>query len=223
MLQTEGLPAEPITLGDAVKAGIIANEMLGYFIGRTYLFAKAIGLKEEMLRFRQHQSGEMAHYATDCWDMEVLSSFGWIECVGLADRSAYDLTAHMKGSGEKLMASRTYEKPINREFVTYDVDKPLLGKTFKQASKAILERLEEMTNEDGLGVLAITHYARLLTELRPDRIHVLMGGRVVVSGGPELADTLEAQGYEGLAAELGVEDLAIARTEVVDPFSEPGF
>ena len=91
------------------------------------------------------------------------------------------------------------------------------------ALRDVSRRVEEMTNEDGLGVLAITHYARLLTELRPDRIHVLMGGRVVVSGGPELADTLEAQGYEGLAAELGVEDLAIARTEVVDPFSEPGF
>lgn len=51
----------------------------------------------------------MAHYACDCWDMEVLSSFGWIECVGLADWSAYDLTAHMNGSGEKLVASRVYE------------------------------------------------------------------------------------------------------------------
>ena len=40
-------------------------------------------------------------------------------------------------------------------------------------------------------MLAITHYARLLDELRPDRVHVLMAGRVVASGGPELADELE--------------------------------
>ena len=46
-------------------------------------------------------------------------------------------------------------------------------------------------------MLAITHYARLLTELRPDRIHVLRDGRVVASGGPELADQLEKSGYEG--------------------------
>ena len=45
----------------------------------------------------------------------------------------------------------------------------------------------------------------LLDELRPDGVHVLMGGRVVASGGPELADELEETGYEGLAAELGVE------------------
>ena len=36
----------------------------------------------------------MAHYANDCWDGEVLTSYGWVECVGLADRSAFDLTAH---------------------------------------------------------------------------------------------------------------------------------
>jgi Fe-S cluster assembly ATP-binding protein len=79
-----------------------------------------------------------------------------------------------------------------------------------------------MTSEDGLGVLAITHYARLLTELRPDRVHVLMGGRVVASGGPELADQLEATGYEGLAAELGVDTLSVEKPEAADPFAEPG-
>jgi Fe-S cluster assembly ATP-binding protein len=48
-----------------------------------------------------------------------------------------------------------------------------------------------------LGVLAITHYNRLLTELRPDFVHVLVRGRIVESGGPELAEELERAGYEG--------------------------
>ncbi len=47
-----------------------------------------------------------------------------------------------------------------------------------------------------LGVLAITHYQRLLTELQPDRVHVLFDGRIVESGGPELAERLETDGYE---------------------------
>jgi Fe-S cluster assembly ATP-binding protein len=47
-----------------------------------------------------------------------------------------------------------------------------------------------------LGVLAITHYQRLLTELRPDRVHILIDGRIVDSGGPELAERLEAEGYD---------------------------
>jgi len=48
----------------------------------------------------------------------------------------------------------------------------------------------------GLGVLAITHYRRLLDELQPDHIHVIVNGRVVDSGGPEIAERLEAEGYE---------------------------
>jgi len=47
-----------------------------------------------------------------------------------------------------------------------------------------------------LGVLAITHYQRLLSELKPDRVHVLIEGRIVESGGPELAERLEHEGYE---------------------------
>jgi Fe-S cluster assembly ATP-binding protein len=55
-------------------------------------------------------------------------------------------------------------------------------------------RVEAMTH-DGLGVLAITHYNRLLAELRPDHVHILVKGRIVASGGPELADRLEQDGY----------------------------
>jgi len=88
----------------------------------------------------------------------------------------------------------------------------------------VSRRVEQMTEEAALGVLAITHYARLLTELRPDRVHVLMAGRVVASGGPELAGRLEEIGYEGLAAELGVEALTLDEPESpADPFADPGF
>jgi Fe-S cluster assembly ATP-binding protein len=91
------------------------------------------------------------------------------------------------------------------------------------ALQDVARRIEAMTTDDQLGVLAITHYARLLTELRPDHVHILMGGRVVRSGGPELAQQLEETGYEGLAAELGVEDLAVAKPQKPDPFSDPAF
>jgi Fe-S cluster assembly ATP-binding protein len=87
----------------------------------------------------------------------------------------------------------------------------------------VARRVEAMTEEHDLGVLAITHYARLLDELRPDRIHVLMAGRIVASGGPELAQQLEATGYEGLAADLGIEEMALRRPVAADPFAEPGF
>ena len=50
-----------------------------------------MGINPKRLRFRQHLENEMAHYAEDCWDAEIDSTYGWVECVGLADRSAFDL------------------------------------------------------------------------------------------------------------------------------------
>ena len=59
--------------------------------------------------------------------------------------------------------------------------------------------------------------------MRPDRVHVLLGGRIVTSGGPELADQLEQTGYEGLAAQFGVDELTVPATVPADPFADPGF
>jgi len=55
-----------------------------------------------------------------------------------------------------------------------------------------------------LGVLIITHYQRILNYITPDRVHVMMEGRIVKTGGPELAHELEQKGYEGIRAELGI-------------------
>ena len=91
------------------------------------------------------------------------------------------------------------------------------------ALRAVARRVEAATNETGLGVLAITHYTRLLTELRPDRTHVLSGGRIVASGGPELADELEITGYAGWAEEetVAAEVEGLARGAFADPFADP--
>lgn len=56
-------------------------------------------------------------------------------------------------------------------------------------------RVMDLSTETGLGALVITHYSRLLEDLRPSRVHILVKGRIVESGGPELADVLERDGY----------------------------
>ncbi len=71
------------------------------------------------------------------------------------------------------------------------------------ALRAVSRRIEAMTTEADLGVLAITHYNRLLYELRPDRVHVLAHGRIVESGGPELALELEGTGYAAYGVDEG--------------------
>jgi Fe-S cluster assembly ATP-binding protein len=65
------------------------------------------------------------------------------------------------------------------------------------------QRIEALTNEQNIGVLAITHYNRLLEVLRPDHVHILVKGRIVTSGGAELADQLEIDGY---AAFVGTDE-----------------
>jgi Fe-S cluster assembly ATP-binding protein len=72
------------------------------------------------------------------------------------------------------------------------------------ALKAVATGINQLRGP-GLGLLLITHYQRILEYVTPDYVHVLIGGRVVKEGGPELARELEAKGYEGIRAELGVE------------------
>lgn len=96
------------------------------------------------------------------------------------------------------------------------------------ALRSCSRRIEAATESINLGVLAITHYSRLLHELRADRVHILAKGAIVQSGGPELAAELEAQGYAGLlGAELAGEEqteTAVGlpqRPQIEDPFGDP--
>jgi Fe-S cluster assembly ATP-binding protein len=71
------------------------------------------------------------------------------------------------------------------------------------ALRQVASRLAQ-ASQSGLGVVAVTHYSRLLRYLKPDRVHVLVGGRIVETGGPELAESLEQTGY----APYGIEEKA---------------
>ncbi|MGM9946185.1 MAG: Fe-S cluster assembly ATPase SufC [Lysinibacillus sp.] len=73
------------------------------------------------------------------------------------------------------------------------------------ALKVVSKGINEMRGE-GFGCLMITHYQRLLNYITPDYVHVMMQGKVVKSGGAELAHRLEAEGYEWVKQELGIED-----------------
>ncbi|KAI8920193.1 hypothetical protein DFJ77DRAFT_507576 [Powellomyces hirtus] len=133
-----------MSIGDAVEKGIINNETLGYFVARIYLFLTRIGIDPARLRLRQHMSNEMAHYACDCWDAEIESSYGWIECVGCADRSAFDLTAHTKKTGEKLVVREALPEPLIEDKWTLEVNKKTFGPAFKKDAKAVQGFLDSM-------------------------------------------------------------------------------
>ena len=72
------------------------------------------------------------------------------------------------------------------------------------ALKVVAKGINEMRGE-GFGALIITHYQRLLNYIVPDVVHIMMDGRVVLTGDAELAKRLEAEGYAGISAELGID------------------
>jgi Fe-S cluster assembly ATP-binding protein len=80
------------------------------------------------------------------------------------------------------------------------------------AVREVAEAVETMRNPD-MAVVMITHYSRILRYLTPDRIHVMMNGRIVESGGPELAEELEDGGYEAVRQRLGIETPAAPTRE----------
>jgi len=66
-----------------------------------------------------------------------------------------------------------------------------------------ISRMYERSNGN-MGILVITHYSRILHYIKPSHVHVMFDGRIVVSGGPELADELEQSGYEGIRSQFEV-------------------
>ncbi|KAL6350064.1 hypothetical protein AAG906_003998 [Vitis piasezkii] len=152
--QTSGQSARTIQLGEAVSTGIVNNETLAYFIGRVYLFLTRLGIDKDRLRFRQHLANEMAHYAADCWDAEIECSYGWIECVGIADRSAYDLRAHSEKSGVDLVAHEKFSEPREVEKLVIATVKKELGLAFRSNQKMVVEALEAMDEKEALEMKA---------------------------------------------------------------------
>ncbi|XP_077346802.1 glycine--tRNA ligase isoform X2 [Lithobates pipiens] len=139
--QLSGESAHKMRLGDAVEQGVINNSVLGYFIGRIYLYLIKVGVSAEKLRFRQHMENEMAHYACDCWDAETKTSYGWIEIVGCADRSCFDLTCHARATKVVLAAEKPLKEPISVNVVQFDANKGAIGKAYKKDAKLVMEYL----------------------------------------------------------------------------------
>lgn len=144
----ERLMINDMTLEQAVNDKVIDNQTLAYFMARTYLFLQSVGIAKEGIRFRQHRSDEMAHYAKDCWDAEVETSYGWIEIAGHADRSCYDLSRHAKRTKTELVASRQLPEARQIKFVKVIPNKKEIGKVFKGDSKPINDVIEELTEEE---------------------------------------------------------------------------
>ncbi|KAL1886979.1 Glycine--tRNA ligase 1, mitochondrial [Ceratocystis pirilliformis] len=137
-----------VKIGEAVSSGLVNNETLGYYLVRINKFMEKIGVDMSKLRFRQHMANEMAHYAADCWDCELLTSSGWVECVGCADRAAYDLEAHAKRTGSPLTVRERLETPIEEEKWEVEPNRKVFGPLFKKDAKAVENHLISLSQEE---------------------------------------------------------------------------
>merc|ERR1719362_571799 len=142
--QMDGTPATQMTIEQAVDKGIVSNPTLGYYLARIHSFLMKVGIDPKKLRFRQHMANEMAHYASDCWDAEILTSYGWVEAVGCADRSAFDLNNHSKATGVNLCATKNLKEPKTVDVTEMAPSKGPIGKQFKKSAKVIMDKLSKM-------------------------------------------------------------------------------
>merc|ERR1712113_1050885 len=118
-------------------------------IVRTYDFLLSVGVSKEHVRFRQHLPTEMAHYAADCWDAEIFTSYGWLECVGIADRSAFDLNAHSKAAKCDLQYKEVLEKPVEKEVLAITKASGIaVMKAHKKDGKMVKEFVEAMSQDE---------------------------------------------------------------------------
>ena len=141
-------------LDSALKSNIINHELIAYFLAKIYTFAIKIGLKPNLIRFRQHQKNEMAHYASQCWDLECFVSNNnnsgyWLECVGCADRGSYDLTAHTEANPKQpLNAKRKLAQPVKSIETIIKPNAATLSKAYGKSTNTIktyFESLDQVT------------------------------------------------------------------------------
>ncbi|EFF41548.1 glycine--tRNA ligase [Mycoplasmopsis alligatoris] len=141
-----------------------AQDLYKYYIQKAYNFATLVGIKKDSIRIREHDKEELSHYSAGTSDIEFNFPFGWGELLGIANRTNFDLNAHMKATGESL---EYLDPETNKKIVPYVIE-PSMG--LDRLMLAIIcdaYELEELENNDSRIVLKFNK------ELSPYKIAVL--------------------------------------------------
>jgi len=136
------------TVGEAVADGTLTNEWVAYYLGVGQRWYDRIGVDMDRFRFRQHLSGERAHYAADCWDAEAEIDGDWFELTGFAYRSDYDLSKHDEHADDSFTLFKQYDEPKTVERATVDPDMSYLGPEFGGAAGDVADALERKAERD---------------------------------------------------------------------------
>lgn len=142
---------------DLIRNNIIQNELIFKFVVRALMFCFRIGIDPDRLRLRQHMEDELAHYSSDCWDVEFDMSYAnsenseqWLEIIGISDRGTYDLSAHQQDTNQSMRAKRYFDAPKEVERIEVVVDPKYWGKTYRADARTLLTECERqlLSNPD---------------------------------------------------------------------------
>jgi glycyl-tRNA synthetase len=136
------------TIGEAVDEGMVGSPWVGYFLGIAFEWYDTVGVDMDRFRFRQHLSGERAHYAADCWDAEAEVDGDWIEIAGFAYRGDYDLSKHGEHADDDFTLFKQYDEPRRVEKAVVDPDMSVLGPEFGGAAAGVADALQELAERD---------------------------------------------------------------------------
>jgi len=138
-----------ISAENALSKKIVSSQMLVYQLYLARKFLNEIGIPDDVIRFRQHLPTEMAHYAIDCWDVEVKTErYGWVEIIGIADRTDFDLKSHTEHSTEDLRVFVEYDEPKQIKKLVTKPNMSKFGPSFKGDAPKIIKELENINAEE---------------------------------------------------------------------------
>jgi glycyl-tRNA synthetase len=123
-MQEKKQDATEMTAKEALDKKIIKSPWHAYWLAIEQRWFLDLGARKEHFRVRQHRKDELAHYSSDCWDLEYRFPWGWKELEGIADRSDFDLQQHMKHSKKDLSI---YDEEAKEKIVPHVVAEPSLG------------------------------------------------------------------------------------------------
>lgn len=167
---------QKMTVKEAVEKKLI-NEWHAYFMAVTLEWFQSLGANLEHFRVRQHIKTELAHYSSDCWDIEYNFPFGWKEIEGFADRSDYDLRRHMEYSKKDLSL---FDEETKEKIVPHVIAEPSLG-----VDRAFLVFMYEAYHDDKERGNVVLH---LSPKLAPINVAVLP----LLKNKPELIEKARA-------------------------------
>ena len=145
--QSDG-DVQEMTVREALDEGVVESPWVAFYLGLSKDWYERIGVDMNRFRYRQHLPGELAHYASDCWDAESEIDGDWIEITGFAYRGDYDLQKHADHSGEEFSVFKQYDDPVTVEQPTVDPEMGYLGPEFGGDAGDVADALESLAERD---------------------------------------------------------------------------